>query len=234
LIDGRLKFVFDDRYPFRGAFILAKKAAKKAVKTPLPRKKSVSGISAGVKKIAPSKLKKARQVRTLNPCENDEPCPPYGRLYPNDIRTAIEMGWTNNDNGSSGFRVIPDLLFNYVSLTKADVERLLAYSGLGGLNDLIEVTYKSPPTGNPLGFTWSYFGVRWDEKQQRAIINCSQIWPSTSKKTSKKASRVTSGPYLGDIEISVTWPCENPDYKDERTKQLIKFSNVEISPDEAR
>ncbi len=209
-----------------------KKAAKKAVKKSVPQKKSLSEGPKGVKKIATAKLKKASHARKLEPCcDGKDPILPVGRLYPNDIRQAIETGWASEDPGQPApFRDIPDLLSNYSSLTCYDVERLRKYDvGSGGLDALFSIEYKKKDV--KYEFSWRNFGISWDNAKNRAIINCVQQWPSSSlKKSSKKAKRPTLDTYLGDIEISITWPCEDNEQPDPRTTQSIKLTNVQISP----
>lgn len=214
-----------------------KKAAKKAVKKPTPLKKSLGKSPKGLKKIATSKLKKAKQARKAEPCCNGaESVLPVGRLYSNHMRRAIETGWISEDPGQPApFRDISDLLSDNVSLTESDVRRLQDYTGSGGLDGLFSIKYKKNESNEEYGFSWRDFGISWDDDQQRAIINCVQFWPprKSSKKSPKKANRPTLDTYLGDVEISITWPCEN-DYAqlDPRTTQSIKLTDVQISPNQ--
>jgi hypothetical protein len=213
---------------------LPKKVAKKS-KSAIDAR--VAGKKASKKFTAANDEPKIRTSKKLAKIAKTTDCRPYGRIGAprqelNRLRDEVfQNGW-KEDGCAAGDpypgrprRAIASLL-DYSTLTKKDSECLSEALNKHELTP-VKICFKST---NKHVFIWGYFSIAWNDTDGKIQISCTQFWPERECPPPKRSRKLD--PYVGDIEISITWPDpDDPSTLDPSTEQVIVLNEVEISPD---
>jgi hypothetical protein len=206
---------------------MAKKVAKQSAS-----ESKVTSIKVSKKSIIANEKPK---IRTPKKLAKTTECGPYGSISApllelNRLRGEVfEKGW-KEDGCAVGDpypgrprRSIASLL-DYSTLTKEDSNCLC--EALTNRLAPVKISFKSI---NKYEFIWDYFGIAWNVKSAKIQISCTQFWPERECPPPKRSRKLD--PYIGDIEISITWPYpDDPSDLDPKTEQVIVLKDVEISP----